>query len=599
MKIERDYRQFKKSRLGSRLQRYFTFFSIVPILIFSIPLCIYMLNYTLGGIRDSTIDNLNVFSDELDLLLEDAYQIGNSISKNPSVQQYLKHIYNNDIERYFDETLLNAELVQLLQYSSDNIDVYILGNNSGIFKSTDSSIKPGLFKEQGLFSDITKISKPKWYFPHNGSLVAESLAEVHCALVLPVSEVFETANLGVIFVDITIQQSLYKSIVESASLFLINDDETIFFNNHDSVVYRQSDTLPEKMKRIRKDIKYWNIPQGIFSHFVQEDQSNITVYRLSEITGWVYCNTVPKNSTLLTLIIIILITALIIIFLILLSFILSFRVSKSFTDPILNLSKTMALVRKGDFSARSEYNGDDEIADLSRDFNTMVFDITKLMDKIYEEQNRIKQYELMLLQAQINPHFLYNTLDSIIWLIRMKENANSIKMIQSLTSFLRTGLNNGKEIINLQKEIENVKSYLIIQELRYKKKLSYEIDFPDEVLTQSLPKLILQPLVENAIYHGIKNNENGGFVHIYGYQDKKDIIIIVSDDGAGMSIEKQNELNRTSDNTEEENYTSYGFKNVKERLYLFFKERFSINVESKVNSGTTITLRIHGEHQDV
>ena len=593
MKIKRLYKYFRNSRLGTRFQKYFTVFSIVPILLFSIPLSIYMLSHTLSDIRERAAADLMAMSNEFDALLEDAYNIGNTIGRNSRVYEFLKHNYSSPEKRYRDEIVLNSELVHLLQYSPDNIQVYIFGKNGAVFKNSNHEVTIDLLGDHEWVG-ISGLDSPKWFLPSNKSLIIESLTEVHLTLALPITRVFKTENPGIIFIDIIVPSQLLKRMEATSSFFIINEDATIFFENERVSEFNSINEIPDLYKNIRSKIKYWKIPTGYYESEVIEDRHDVTAYKASKINNWIYCNTVSKNSAFSSIVTIVFVTISIIFILFSISFLFSYRISKSLTGPIIELTKTMSKVRTGDFSARTEYNSDDEIAVLSRDFNEMVSDITKLMDKIYEEQNKLKQYEFMLLQAQINPHFLYNTLDSIIWLIRMKEVDDSIKMIQALTSFFRTGLSKGKDIINLQQEIENINSYLTIQQLRYKKKLSYEIDFPDEIMTQPLPKLILQPLVENAIYHGIKNIDKDGFIHIYGYQEKKDVIIVVSDNGSGMTLEKMNELNGEIVDIEEGASSSYGFKNVKERLFLFFKDKFSIIVKSKLHEGTTIIIRING-----
>ncbi|MDA3955146.1 sensor histidine kinase [Oceanispirochaeta sp.] len=597
MKMGRVSRHFKISKLANRVLKYFSAFSIIPILLFGIPLCIYLLNNTVRGLRVDTVSMIEQVSTEMDLLLEDAYQIGNTISRNPLINEILSHTYDSPTEQYLDETILNSELTQMLQYTSNMIEVYIIAENGGLFKSADKMFIDSAFKEEEWYRNGRKQSRFSWYRPQSGSLVVETLPENHVPLLIPIRQVLNKEVLGLIVVDIRLPSHLNQSEEEKFStLYLVDEEDTYVFEKTGISRYQEKDLLPELVRVSRPGIKYWDTAAGAGKINIKEGRSSITAYKRSTISDWIYCSTVSKKSLFKNLIIILVFSFFILLVLILISSLMAYRVSRSLTNPIIELSQTMALVRKGDFSARVHNSAEDEIGVLGRDFNKMIFDITKLMDKIYEEQNKLKQYELMLLQAQINPHFLYNTLDSIIWLIRMKESEDSIRMIQALTVFLRTGLSKGKDIISLQQEIENVTSYLTIQQLRYKNKLSYEIDLPDDIMTQPLPKLILQPLVENAIYHGIKNLQEGGFIHIYGYEEKKDVVIIISDNGAGMSPEQLEPLcggDPVMD--DQDDLSSYGFKNVKERLSLFFKDKCSLGIESQIGEGTKITLRIRGD----
>lgn len=179
-----------------------------------------------------------------------------------------------------------------------------------------------------------------------------------------------------------------------------------------------------------------------------------------------------------------------------------------------------------------------EIQMLSDQYDHMVIRIGELIDHIKEEQELKRKTELKLLQAQINPHFLYNTLDTIVWLAEGKRHQEVVDMITALSSFLRMGLNNGRDFITIRGEAEHVKSYLQIQHFRYEDILDYEIDFKEQIMEFSTLKLTLQPIVENALYHGIKNCRKKGFLKISGWQEEEDILLKVEDNGIGMKPEE-------------------------------------------------------------
>jgi len=170
----------------------------------------------------------------------------------------------------------------------------------------------------------------------------------------------------------------------------------------------------------------------------------------------------------------------------------------------------------------------------------------------------------------------------------MERYEDGIKMVNALTSFLRTGLNKGKDIISLEQEIKNVESYLQIQKLRYRNTFSYEIDIPKGMHRLKIPKLVLQPLVENAIYHGVKNQEDKGYIHIYGYTDKQDRVIVVADTGIGMDTQTLDDILSNKGTTG----TSYGLSNVIERLSIYYKNKAKLTIRSNLGEGTEVTIRI-------
>jgi len=247
-------------------------------------------------------------------------------------------------------------------------------------------------------------------------------------------------------------------------------------------------------------------------------------------------------------------------------------------------------VRQGNLETSIRLNGNDELSDLAEDFNVMVVDIKKLMHKVYQQQKEERQRELQVLQSQINPHFLYNTLDTLQWKA-LEHGAHELSdLIVSLSSFFRISLSKGKEFITLEKELEHVKNYLVIQQFRYRDILEYNIDCDTELFKCSLPKILIQPLVENAIYHGIKPKLGNGAIRISVFEEDDILKIVVKDDGVGMNKEKLNQIKNNLD----KHYTgnNYGLYNVSRRIFLNFGEDYGLDIDSEENAGTTVTVRL-------
>ena len=233
------------------------------------------------------------------------------------------------------------------------------------------------------------------------------------------------------------------------------------------------------------------------------------------------------------------------------------------------------------------------MATLAESFNSMVKEIETLIDDIHREQENAKDAELRLLQEQINPHFLYNTLDAIIWMTESGENKKAIQIIQELSSFFRISLSKGQSEITIRNEKEHVRSYLEIQHYRYQDILEYEIDFDENILDYHIQKLTLQPIVENALYHGIKNKRGLGKISVTGTMDGEDIIFTVEDNGIGMKPEELDELrDLIAGKVVKDDQSGFGMANVEKRLEMLYGSGYGMTVESEYNTGTKVTVRV-------
>lgn len=212
--------------------------------------------------------------------------------------------------------------------------------------------------------------------------------------------------------------------------------------------------------------------------------------------------------------------------------------------------------------------------------------------KVTEEQTRLRKAELELLQSQINPHFLYNTLDTIVWAAEDSDQKLVVSMVKSLSEFFRTSLNSGKEIVTIEEEIAHASSYLQIQQIRYRDILEYTIDIPKEIYSCVIPKITIQPLIENALYHGIKNKRGMGKITVTGDYDDESFHIYVEDNGKGMTEERLRKVNeKIEDNTQVEGEI-FGLSNVNERIALKFGKEYGISVESTLDIGTKVTVTL-------
>ncbi len=309
---------------------------------------------------------------------------------------------------------------------------------------------------------------------------------------------------------------------------------------------------------------------------------------------YLYCEAVELNAlqqqiareTLTEIIIVIILT----VFLLIFATRYALGLSRSITNPVVELCSRAEDVSRGDLSVREPIRTDiNEISILSEGMEQMVSRLSAQMEDVRQKQEHLRRTELALLQAQINPHFLYNTMDTIIWLIEAERSADAVEMVSNLSSFFRHSLSRGEDVITLREEERHVLSYLQIQHVRYKDILSYTVAIDSALQNAVIPKLTLQPLVENALYHGIKLKRRGGHIRIEGRREGERIILSVSDDGIGISAERLAHLRRSMESDER---VGFGVSAVNQRLRLFFGEEYGLTFDSEEGAGTTVTVRI-------
>jgi two-component system sensor histidine kinase YesM len=268
----------------------------------------------------------------------------------------------------------------------------------------------------------------------------------------------------------------------------------------------------------------------------------------------------------------------------------SVLLSYALTKPLKNLEMNMKKAERGEFDIRVEIESTNEIGKLARTFNLMILKIKELMSQIVMEQEMKRVSELKALQAQIKPHFLYNTLDSIIWMAETGKMEEVVEMTSSLSKLLRSTIGEGEELIPIARELEHIRHYLTIQNMRYRHKFTYSIEVQEDILECSILKMVLQPLVENAIYHGIKHNPEQGHILIKGKREQKDITIQIIDNGVGMNPEQMGKL--LLQKPDYKIGSGVGVANVNHRIQLYFGEHYGLSFASEMEEGTTVTLRI-------
>jgi two-component system sensor histidine kinase YesM len=508
------------------------------------------------------------------------------VANNHSVQQYLstKTFESLGEEKKQKETISNF-LESMYISRSDIASINVFGNDDRFISGRkDFELNP--------FMDIKSM---KWYqdaITANGADVVSSshvqpIIKGHYPWVVSLSRELisqdGTQKLGVFLVDLNfnVLSDMLKDIRLGIRgyVFIIDSDGNIVYHPQQQLIY--SDLKSELIDKVLTN------KSGTFT---SNEGSNSRIYSIQDsdfgwkIVGVSYVNELVANQkdTRLSFILLGLIC---IVFAVMISVFLTQRISK----PIKMLEYHMKEVEKGNFDIHVPVPRTIELGRLARTFNIMVGKIKELMTQAIADQEQKRISEIKALQAQINPHFLYNTLDSIIWMAQSNKVNEITIMTSALSKLFRSSISKGEELVPISTEVEHITNYLKIQQMRYSDKLDYLIEISDSLQDYMSIKLILQPLVENAIYHGIKKKHGSGWIMIRSEETESDILLIVEDNGNGMNNEKCNSLLYPT--TNHTGSRGVGVRNVHERLQLYFGTQYGLSYTSELGVGTVVTIR--------
>ncbi|WP_163578967.1 cache domain-containing sensor histidine kinase [Gracilibacillus saliphilus] len=524
--------------------------------------------YSLAQIKTSQITR------EIDVLFQDIHRF-NEIGKQQSTVQFLLHQ-----EETYDEAKEILSLFDFYQKSylsgEDIFDIEIMNlegktisHNKGVYQRTD------IDTEEWLTEDPTQAQMEIIY--RNGF----PILEVTNAIVWDITD--SVIGLLRITIDASVITSVLDDVTltESSFFFITSTNRDIFFQqkqrNAADNDYIDLDRISEK-------------EQGYYT-----DGGTFYVYETSKMTDWKVIGQAPlheimKDSNEIRSLIFLTVICSIIFIIGLYMFI-----SNKLILPIRILKTKMTQAAEGNLHAKVHPVGEDEIATLGHSFNQMIAKIKLLLDLSIEEQKKLKAAEFRTMQAQINPHFLYNTLDTIVWLAEAKEHESVIELTKALSQYSRISLNKGKDWITIADEMSHIDSYLYIQQTRYEDILDVSVDVDQNIYHYHILKLLLQPVVENAIYHGIKNKRGKGFLRINGTLEGDDKIRFeVIDNGIGMDEDRLEKLRNhlISGEIVPDSKNGFGLINVQQRIQLYYGKEFGLKINSWKGSGTKVTITI-------
>lgn len=558
---------------------------MIALAVFAMVALRYTEKTVLENAEEYSIQLIEQVNSDIDSYMDYLHNISVLIASDGDVHDYLFNEKLTDPERRERFDRITTQFSTIMETRDDIVNIGIVGENgryiinTGYFKVNENVEMESLPWVQKAYEKrgITAISSS-----HVQNLVDgkyEWVITLGKALQNKTSRKLE----GIFFADLN-----YSSISELCSgisfgnkgyIFILDVNGNLIYHPQQQLLY--SGLKTEKIQEVLESKE---------SSFVTEDGKLYSISKSRE-TGWTvvgvsYIDDLLKNSDETGRIYII--SAVMIL---LAALVLAYVLSYGITKPIMLLGDSMKEVEKGHFDhAVLEVSGQNEIARLSAAFNMMITEIKHLMEQNVEEQRQKRKSELRALQAQINPHFLYNTLDSIIWMAEWGKTKEVVLMTSSLAKLLRQSISNQNELVRVEEEVEYTRSYLTIQKMRYKDKLEYDIQVSPEVLDQKIPKLVLQPLVENAIYHGIKYKEGKGIVRIEGWLERKELILRILDDGIGMTEEQLAKIFEKRETDIRKN--GVGVLNVHERIQLYYGKDYGLRFSSTLGEGTVVEVHI-------
>lgn len=557
---------------------------MVALAVFAMVALQYTEKTVLENAEEYSIQLIEQVNSDIDSYIDYLHNISVLIASDEDVHDYLFQEKLTDHERQERFARITTRFGTIMETRDDIVNIGVIGEK-GRYIINNGSFK---INENVALEELEWIQKA---YEKKGSTVISSshvqnLVDGKYEWVITLGKALQNKNSkeeGFFFADLN-----YSSISELCSGISFGSKGYIYIlDGNGNLIYHPQQQLLYSGLKQEKIQEILNCGEN---SFVTEDGKLYVISRSRE-TGWnvvgvSYTEDLLKNSDETARIYVI--SAVMILGA---ALILAYVLSREITRPIEVLGDSMKEVEKGNFDhAVLEVSGHNEIARLSATYNLMTTEIKHLMEQNVEEQRQKRKSELKALQAQINPHFLYNTLDSIIWMAEWGKTKEVVLMTSSLAKLLRQSISNQNELVRVEEEVEYTRSYLTIQKMRYKDKLEYEIQVSPEVLGMKIPKLVLQPLVENAIYHGIKYKEGKGKVCIGGCIEDGKIILKVADDGIGMTEEQLSRIFEKKETDTRKN--GVGVLNVHERLQLYYGPEYGLEFFSEPDCGTTVEVHI-------
>lgn len=524
-----------------------------------------------------TCKNIKVKLQEAELL---SFQVVSNIDIHDALRM-TNHGFLSENEKLYYERIINNEIRELISTVPSIAAIQIISNSNASYYNNPASLP----LETLRFGEDQKRTLEK-----AGGSICWFDTDPNSRTMAMGRMINSYANLQKIgYVIIYLRESVLYNTIGEAELF--GNGELLIVNETGSIIScRDKDMLGSQNRFTAPEI-ISSVTAEEFKTLNIQGSNYYVTYRDIEGTSWKLISYIPAVEYDKDILWLRFWIWLIILIACLLSVAVSLAISNGISRPVRDLSRKMLKIGDGDFSVTSEYVSKDEIGVLSLHFNKMVEQVKLLIRKVYQEELLKQKAELKSLRMQINPHFLYNSLESINWMARINGVPEIGKMVKALGDLMRASIG-GEDFVTVEEEIRNINNYLTIQKFRYGEKVTVKFEIDPDIRKIKIPKLILQPIVENAIVHGIEKKVGNGGIVITGKKLGEKIQFQVEDDGIGMEEELAATILTDNDRFTPEGHTHIGLKNVDRRIRMYYGEENPVSITSKPGEGTVVTICI-------
>lgn len=550
-------------------------------------------------VSTSNYELIKQLNNNIDTTLDELKRITLILSSDRNLREILHKERGRPVDEFLKDDQFMAgkfnEVTGLRPYI-EGIYIFSYNGETYQYRGSNSSIRTDyLFTRTNWFNTMKKLDLRTLLIPSYipDEILSEGTPKKVISYISEITDNKSGESIGYILIHINnkIFENLFQTtnVGDYLDFVIIDPNKTILYHKDSDFISTQfrsnyiSNLLQQKSGKLFEKI---------------DGQTNLIVFHQSNNTQWTIIGSVPLKTVYKDIINLRYIVISLILLSILISIILSILFSNSVTKPIFRLKKYMKEVEGGNFAKTIPIESMDEIGELSQSFNQMIIKIDSLIQRVYKTEILKQEAELNALQAQINPHFLYNTLQ-IMDIMAEDEGIEAISTLcQNLSKIFRYSISQGKELVEISKELEHAQNYIYIQKTRFLDKFNVIYQVDQSLLKYKILKLIIQPLIENAILHGVENRQGRCTIIIDISKEEDSILIRVMDNGKGMTQEELETL-RASLNEEiihaeiyDNSRRSIGIKNVNSRIKLYFGEQYGVFIESELNVGTNVTIRI-------
>ncbi len=573
---------WKKTSIRYTIFIYFTVSALVALLLSGVALYVQMSRQLTAAVQEENQAVLGQVSRSVDSYLRTIMKLSDSL--------YYGVIKNADLSR----EAINSRITLLYDNNKDSIaNIALLSKDGELLEAVPAArLKTGLdVREEEWFGNtLERTDNLHFTIPHVQYIFDNSENQYRWVITLTRAvEITQgtSTDQGILLIDI--RYSSLQQILENITLG--NQGYLYMISSSGQLICHPRMQLIETGQMTENVMAAAGYRDGSYREEFGGEMREVSVKSVG-YTGWKLVSVTPEKGlplgTLKMRLFVVFVVASFLLVLVLINAFISSRI----TNPIQELEKSVNAIEEGELDTEVYTGGSYEIQHLGRSIGDMAKRIKALMEDIVTEHESKRKSEFDTLQSQINPHFLYNTLDIIVWMIENEQKQEAVKVVTALARFFRISLSRGRSIIPVKDELEHVRNYLMIQQMRFKNKFTYVIRAGEDVMELASLKLMLQPLVENAIYHGMEFMDGDGEIMIRVYREGEELWFQISDNGLGMTQEQLDGLLSDRPHVSSRRGSGIGVKNVNERIRLYFGEHYGLSIQSEPDEGTVITIRM-------